>query len=83
MDAESTRASLAVVPHVVVVPSWPLASLVCTSSVLSRMKKAPTAMLDEGARGTWSSARSSGDNRHRASMEQGEEGITVDVASHS
>ncbi|KAK1651300.1 hypothetical protein QYE76_069105 [Lolium multiflorum] len=34
-------------------------------------------MLDGGARGTWSSARFSGEHRHRAGMEQGEEGVAA------
>ncbi|KAK1643194.1 hypothetical protein QYE76_060999 [Lolium multiflorum] len=40
-------------------------------------KTAQAAMLDGGARGTWSSARFSGEHRHRAGMEQGEEGVAA------
>jgi hypothetical protein len=40
-------------------------------------------MLDGGARGTWSSARSSGEHRHRAGMKKGEEGAAAGVGSPS
>jgi hypothetical protein len=68
--------SLAVVPHVGIVASWPPASPVCKSSAPPHNKNdAGSHAREEGARGTWSSANSSGEHRHLAGMEHGEQGV--------
>jgi hypothetical protein len=63
---------------VAVVASWPL-----SPPRRPARKTDQAAMLDGGAHGTWSSARSSGEHRHRAGMEHGEQSVTIGGASLS